>query len=123
MSDGLGGSDDTTLCPGSGIAAVFKNKEESTNYNYVQVILKETIFQRNINIIPPLWSLRKYEACQLLVVGAAGLTVIFTQTDYTANFTTTQRTISDFNLGSVAGGLLILFLNGMKKIPCFYNKH
>ena len=43
------------------------------------------------------------------------MTVIFTQTDYTANFTTTQRTISDFNLGSVAGGLLILFLNGMKK--------
>ena len=41
------------------------------------------------------------------------MTVIFTQTDYTANLTT-QRT-SDFNLGSVAGGLLILFLNGMKK--------
>ena len=41
--------------------------------------------------------------------------VIFTQTDYTANFTTTQRTISDFNFGSVARGLLILFLNGMKK--------
>ena len=54
VSDGLGGSDDTTLCPGSGIAAVFKNKEESTNDNYVQVILKETIFRRNSNIIPPL---------------------------------------------------------------------
>ena len=121
MSEGVGGiscSDDTTLCPGSGIAAVFKNKEESTNDNYVQVILKETILRGNVNIIPnipALSSLRKYEACQLPVVGAAGLTVIFTQTDYTANFTTTQRTISDFNLGSVAGGLLILFLNGMKK--------
>ena len=121
VSDGLGGipcSNDTTLCPGSGIAAVFKNKEESTNDNYVQVILKETILQRNINIIPnipPLSSLRKYEACQLPVVGAAGLTVIFAQTDYTANFTTTQTTLSDFNLGSVAGGLLILFLNDMKK--------
>ena len=66
VSDGLGGSDDTTLCPGSGIATVFKNKEESTNDNYVQVILKETILRRNINIIPniPLFSsLRKYEAC------------------------------------------------------------
>ena len=43
------------------------------------------------------------------------MTVIFTQIDYTANFTTAQRTISDFNLGSVAGGMLILFLNDMKK--------
>ena len=42
VSEGQGGilcSDDTTLCPGSGIAPVFKNKEESTNDNHVLVIL------------------------------------------------------------------------------------
>ena len=77
-----------------------------------------SILWRNFNNIPniPAFSnLRIYEACQLPVLGAVGLTVIFTQTDHTANFTTTQRTISDFNLGSVAGGMLILFLNSMKK--------
>ena len=69
----------------------------------------------NIHNIPALSSLRKYEACQLPVVGAAGLTVIFTQTDYIANVTTTQSTIGRSNYGSVAGGTLILFLNGMEK--------
>ena len=70
------------------------------NDNNVQVILKETILQRNFNIIPNIPALlRKYEAW-LPVVGAAGLTIIFTQTGYTV---ATQRTISDFNLGSVVG--------------------
>ena len=83
-----------------------------------QVTLKETKVQGNYNIIPnipTISSLRTYEACQLPVVGAAGLTVIFTQTDYIANFTTTQSTIGDINFGTVAGGMLILFLNGMEK--------
>ena len=43
------------------------------------------------------------------------MTIIFTQTDYIANFTTTQSTIGGPNYGSVAGGMLILFLNGMEK--------
>ena len=84
--------------------------------------LKETKVQgnfNNIHNIPALSSLRKYEACQLPVVGAAGLTVIFTQTDYIANFTTTQSRIDGLNYGSVAGGVLILFLNGMKKSHVF----
>ena len=125
VSEGLGGflcSDDTTLCPGSGIAAIFKNKGKSTNESYVQVILKETIFQSNANKIhniPAISSLTKYEACQLPVVGAAGLTVIFTQTDYIANFTITQSRIGSFNYGSVAGGMLILFLNNMKQSQVF----
>ena len=125
VSEGLGGilcSDDTTLCSGSGIAAIFKNKGKSTNDNYVQVILKETIFRTNgnkIHNIPAISSLTKYEACQLPVVGAGGLTVIFTQTDYFANFTTTQSTIGDLNYGSVAGGMLILFLNNMKQSQVF----
>ena len=71
--------------------------------------------QENINNIPALSSLRKYETCQLPVVGGAGLSVIFIQTHYIANFTTTQSTIGSFNYGSVAGGMLILFLNGMEK--------
>ena len=122
VSEGLGGipcSDDTTLCPGSGIAAIFKNRGKSAdNENNAQVTLKETKVQGNYNNIPnisTLSNLRKYEACQLPVVGAAGLTVIFTQTDYIANFTTTQSTIGDINFGTVAGGMLILFLNGMEK--------
>ena len=121
VSEGLGGiscNDYTNLCPGSGIAAIFKNKGTSTNDSCVQVILKETIFQTNFNNIPnipTLSSLREYEACQLPVVGAAGLSVIFTQTDYIANFTITQSRIGSFNFGSVAGGMLILFLNGMEK--------
>ena len=114
-----GCSDDTTLCSGSGIAAIFKNGGKSAdNENNAQVTLKETIVQingNNITNIPTLSSLREYEACQLPVVGAAGLTVIFTQTDYIANFTTTQSTIVDLNGGTVAGGMLILFLNGMEK--------
>ena len=118
--EGVGGcSDDTTSCSGSGIAAIFKNRGKSAdNENNAQVTLKETKVEVNINIIPnipTLSSLREYEACQLLVVGAAGLTVIFTQTDYIANFTTTQSTIGDINYGTVAGGMLILFLNGMEK--------
>ena len=122
VSEGQGGilcSDDTTLCPGSGIAAIFKNRGKSADSeNNAQVTIKETKLQVNFNKIPnipTLSSLREYEACQLPVVGAAGLTVIFTQTDYIANFTTTQSTISDFNYGSVAGGMLIFFLNGMEK--------
>ena len=47
------------------------------------------------------------------------MTVIFTQTDYIANFTTTQSTIGYFNYGSVAGGMLILFLNNMKQSQVF----
>ena len=43
------------------------------------------------------------------------MTVIFTQTDYIANVTTTQSTIGDLNGGTVAGGMLILFVNGMEK--------
>ena len=43
------------------------------------------------------------------------MTIIFTQTDYIANFTTSQSTIGGLNYGSVAGGMLILFLNGMEK--------
>ena len=121
VSKGQGGilcSDDTTSCPGSGIAAIFKNRGKSTKENYVQVVLKETTSRENgnaISNIPAISNLRKYEACQLPVVGAAGLTVIFTQTDYVANFTATQSTIGDFNFGTVAGGMLILFLNGMEK--------
>ena len=122
VSEGLGGcSDDTTSCSGSGIAAISKNKGTSTDDNYVQVILKETIFQTNFNNIsniPTISSLRLYEVCQLPVVGAAGLTVIFTQTDYMANFTATQRRIDGFHYGSVAGGMLILFLNVWKN-PMF----
>ena len=121
VSEGLGGipsSDDTTSSSGSGIAAIFKNKGKSTNESYVQVILKETIFRTNINNIhniPAISGLTKYEACQLPVVGAGGLTVIFTQTDYIANFTTTHCTIGELNYGSVAGGMLILFFNNMKQ--------
>ena len=117
VSEGLGGifcSDNTTLCPGSGIAAIFKNERPSKIESYTQVILRETIVQVNFNNIPnipTLSSLKEYEACQLPVVGAGGLTVIFTQTDYIANFTTTQSTIGDISCGSVAGGMLILFLN------------
>ena len=120
VSEGLGGcSDDITSCSGSGIAAIFKNREKGAdNGNNVQVTLKETKVQGNFNNIPnipALSSLRKHDACQLPVVGAAGLTIIFTQTDYIANFTTTQSTIGGPNYGSVAGGMLILFLNGMEK--------
>ena len=43
------------------------------------------------------------------------MTVIFTQTDHITNFTTIQNTIGDLNYGSVAGGMIILFLNGMEK--------
>ena len=122
VSEGLGGILCSDLCPGSGIAAIFKNKGKSTNESYVQVIIKETIFQSNANKIhniPAISSLTKYEACQLPAVGAGGLTVIFTQTDYIANFTTTQSTIGYFNYGSVAGGMLILFLNNMKQSQVF----
>ena len=122
VSEGVGGipcSDDTTSCSGSGIAAIFKNREKGADSEkYAQVILKQTKVQENLNNIPnipALSSLRKYEACQLPVVGAAGLTIIFTQTDYVANFTTTQSAIGEINFGTVAGGMLIIFFNGMEK--------
>ena len=94
------------------------SKIEADNEKNAQVTLKETIVQgnfNNIHNIPALSSLRKYEACQLPVAGAAGLTIIFTQTDYIANVTTTQSTIGGLNYGSVAGGMLIIFLNRMEK--------
>ena len=53
------------------------------------------------------------EACNLPIIGAAGITVIFAQSYY-ANFTVHRVLIKNFNYGSVAGGMLVMFLNGMK---------
>ena len=53
------------------------------------------------------------EACNLPIIGAAGITVIFAQSYY-ANFTVNHALIRNYIYGSDAGGMLVMFLNGMK---------
>ena len=77
--------------------------------------------KNNINYIPRIPSLHyitNNEACNLPIIGAAGITVIFAQSS-PVNVTVNNITIGDFKsshwtIGSIAGGMLIIFLNGMR---------
>ena len=111
------------LCTGSGLIAVFKDTPLTSQKSYNSSELyftstdqSETLFTRNINNIPGIPSMhymKNDEACNLPIIGAAGITVIFAQTYY-ANFSVHHVLIDHLNYGSVAGGMLVMFLNGMK---------
>ena len=111
-------------CARSGLMVVFKDtaltKKES--YDYSKLCFtntnaeSKTIVTENINYIPRIPSLhymKNDEACNLSIIGAASITLIFAQSYY-ANFTVHRVLIKNFNYGSVAGGMLVMFLNGMK---------
>ena len=111
-------------CAGSGLMVVFKDTALTMNENYHYSKLcftntnpeLKTIVTQNINYIPSIPSLhymKNDEACNLPIIGAAGITVIFAQSYY-ANFTVHRVLINNNNYGSVAGGMLVMFLNGMK---------
>ena len=111
-------------CAGSGLMVVFKDTALTMKeiYHYSKLCFtntnaeSKTIVSQNINYIPRIPSLhymKNDEACNLPIIGAAGITVIFAQSYY-ANFTVHRVLIKNFNYGSVAGAMLVMFLNGMK---------
>ena len=111
-------------CAGSGLMVVFKDTTLTMkeSYHYSKLCFtntnaeSKTIVTQNINYIPRIPSLhymKNDEACNLSIIGAAGITVIFAQSYY-ADFTVHHVLINRFNYGTVAGGMLVMFLNGMK---------
>ena len=102
-------------CSGSGIAVVFKDtKQTSHNMACVNVVLLQTQLSNNRNIIPniPPLTLIKQGICTLPIFGAGSLTVLFNQS-FEARFMSQGKIQSVFNSGTVAGGLLVIFYNGM----------
>ena len=111
-------------CTGSGLMVVFKDtaltNKESYHYSKLRFTNtnteSKTKVTQNVNYIPRIPSLhymKNDEACNLPIIGAAGITVIFAQSYY-ANFTVHRVLINNYNYGSVAGGMLVMFHNGMK---------
>ena len=110
-------------CTGTGLIVVFKDsvltmKEsyDSSELWFTNTNEKRTMVSGFINYIPQIPSIhymKNDEACNLPIIGAAGITVVFAQS-YWVNFTAHEVKIGDYNLGSVAGGMLVIFLNGMK---------
>ena len=105
-------------CSGSGLIAVFKDTvlTMKTSYTYCELYFTNAgEIETNLNYIPNISSLhymKNDEACNLPIIGAAGITVIFAQS-YWVNFTVCEVSMY-YNLGSIAGGMLVMFLNGMK---------
>ena len=122
FSEGSGSAfcdSNSSSCAGSGIAVIFKDRDSKIqNDNSVEVTLKQMTIHINVNHIPRIPSLSnlvKQEACQLPIIGAGGVTAVFSQSKYFANVSIIQSTVGDINYGSVAGGMLILFYNSMQK--------
>ena len=103
---------------GSGLIAVFKDTvlTMETSYGYCELYFTNaSAIETNFNYVPNISSLhymKNDEACNLPIIGAAGITVIFAQS-YWVNFTVCE-VLMYYNLGSIAGGMLVMFLNGMK---------
>ena len=128
--DGMLGQTCTDFsCTGSGLMVVFKDTALTVkeSYGYSKLCFtntnaeSRTALKQNTNYIPRIPSLhymKNDEACKLPIIGAAGITVIFAQS-YWVNVTVHKVKIGDniayvWNSGSVAGGMLVMFLNGMK---------
>ena len=124
----IGGASVQTLCSdfsctGSGLIVVFKDSvltmKESYDYSelcFTNTNERKTMILGFFNYIPQIPSMhymKNDEACNLPIIGAAGITVIFAQS-YWVNFTAHKVRIGANNYGSVAGGLLVIFQNGMK---------
>ena len=104
-------------CAGSGIFVMFKDTQQtSPEMVPINVILSQSYFELNFNIIPnvPPLTLIGHDICSLPVVGAGGLTVLFNQS-FLARFSSQSTQIGDFfgNGGTVTGNMLVLFYNGM----------
>ena len=117
-----GGASDCTdsdmfACAGSGIIVMFKDTQQtSPDMVPVNVILSQSNLRFNFNIIPnvPPLTLIGHDICNLPVVGAGGLTVLFNQS-FLARFSSQNTKIGfDFgNGGTVSGNILVIFYNGM----------
>ena len=59
--------------------------------------------------IPSMHYMKNDEACNLPIIGAAGITVILAQR-YSVNLLVHNVHIGRFGFGSVAGGMLVIFL-------------
>ena len=112
-------------CSGSGLIVVFKDTAFMMNmsYDYSKLCFTNTNANSNTSVIlnvnyipriPSLHYMKNDEACNLPIIGAAGITVIFAQS-YWVNFTVHKVKIGNISSGSIAGGMLVMFLNGMKK--------
>ena len=119
VNNGFGASNcyDSSMfaCSGSGIAVVFKDtKQTSHNMAPAKMILAQSQFYDNINIIPniPPLTLIKQGICTLPIFGAGLLTVLFNQS-FEARFMSQGKVHSGFSSGTVAGGILVIFYNGM----------
>ena len=108
---------DMFACAGSGIFVMFKDTQQtSPDMAPVNVILAQSNLRFNFNVIPnvPPLTLIGHDICNLRVVGAGGLTVLFNQS-FLARFLS-QNTKIGFDLGNggtVSGNILVIFYNGM----------
>ena len=110
-------------CTRSGLVVVFKDSVMTMKESYDSSELwftntneERTMVSGHINNIPQIQSMhymKNDEACNLPIIGAAGITVILAQT-YSVNFVIHNVHVGRVNYGSVAGGILVIFLNGMK---------
>ena len=105
--------DDTFSCAGSGIMCVFKDTNVIPKYSKVKVELINATVKLAANIILNIPSFEELGAdlCHLPLIGAGGLSLIFKQS-YKV-ILSTHSTIITVCDGTVAGGMLILFTNGM----------
>ena len=106
-------SDDTFSCAGSGIMCAFKDTSLVPVSSNVTVELVHLTISLGFNVILNIPPLEEAGAnlCQLPLIGAAGLSLIFNQS-YMASFVC-NTCISYFCGGTVAGNMLILYTNGM----------
>ena len=124
----IGGASVQTLCfdfscTESGLIVVFKDSvlTMKESYDYSELYFTNTNKRKNMilgyfNYVPPIPSMhymKNDEACKLPIIGAAGITVILAQS-YRVNFTAHKVRIGGLNYGSVTGGMLVIFQNGMK---------
>ena len=110
---------DTYLCSGSGLFLLYTPRYSNKKYldETSSWVISNSSFSRNQNYFPNFNSL--YDAFtthklqqQIPILGAAGLTVIFTPYNNVAyiNLSFTNCTFSE-NCGNVAGAVMLLYLN------------
>ena len=106
-------SDATFSCAGSGIMCAFKDTSLKPKDPVIIELVKITIrFSFNIiHDIPPLEGVET-NLCKLPLIGAAGLSVLFSQS-YEAGYVCKESTIGDGCGGTIAGNVFILYTNGM----------
>ena len=113
LANGCNNSD-TFECSGSGVIIVFKDTVVTKAKEFAKIIVFDLNMSIGINAIyniPNLWDMPSNDVCQLPLIGAAGLTVVFVQS-YPASLSVIG-TKNEMNIGSIASAMMVLFFNGM----------